>query len=388
MDSFKLSDVCRIVRGERITKTQLDPNGTYDVWSGGVTPMGKFGRYNREPNVTTVAQYGSAGYVEWHDKKFWANDVCYTLYPCDSVISKYLYYAVKNQEELLYRLRTDAVPACLPLDVLQSISIPVPPLHVQEEIVRILDKFTELEAELAQELARRKQQYAFYRDQLLNFDEYTISVLPLLRVASVLYGYPCDATKFNNDKAGRPLVRIRDVLDGNTQTYTTEDVPTDYTIKKGDLLIGMDGNFHVGSWKSEDAILCQRVCCIKSSDETVVLNRYLHHFLPSVIKHIENNKPSGTVKHLLAKDIQAITIPVPDLAVQKRLVHVLDNFDSICSDLSIGLPAEISARQKQYEYYRDFLFEYAANGLNFSRAQQSTAEHKLIAYVFGPKRCA
>ena len=174
MYNLKLSDVCKIVRGERITKTQLDPNGTYDVWSGGVTPMGKFGKYNREPNVTTVAQYGSAGYVEWHDKKFWANDVCYTLYPCNNVIGKYLYYAVKNQEELLYKLRTDAVPACLPLDVLQSIPIPVPPLPVQEEIVRILDKFTELESELAQELAQelahRKQQYAFYCDRLLSFE--------------------------------------------------------------------------------------------------------------------------------------------------------------------------------------------------------------------------
>ena len=181
---------------------------------------------------------------------------------------------------------------------------------------------------------------------------------PLLNEAEILYGFPCDASKFNDKKEGLPVVRIRDVLSGHTSTYTTEEVPEKYFIEKGDLLVGMDGNFHTSNWMSGKAILCQRVCKVSSKNESVVLNRFLSHLLKPMIKNIEDNKNSGTVKHLLSKDLNNILIPVPPLPVQEEIVRILDKFNSIWNDISTGLPAEIEARQKQYEYYRDKLLSF------------------------------
>lgn len=170
----------------------------------------------------------------------------------------------------------------------------------------------------------------------------------LTDVANVLYGYPCDATMFNEENNGIPLIRIRNVLTGMTETYTTENIPQEYVIKKGDLLVGMDGNFHVGNWKMDEAFLCQRVCKFYAkNNENDILNGFLSHLLGPIMKKIENGKQSGTVKHLLAKDINSISIPVPPLEVQREIVRILDSFTL--------LTAELTARKKQYEYYRDEL---------------------------------
>lgn len=170
----------------------------------------------------------------------------------------------------------------------------------------------------------------------------------LIDLCDVLYGFPCDASKFNDDMIGLPLVRIRDVLEGKSDTYTIESVPEEYKIHSGDLLVGMDGNFHVGIWKDIEAILCQRVCRISSKDNDVLLDGFLNHLIGPIMKKIELGKQSGTVKHLLAKDIKAIKLPVPPLEVQREIVRILDNFTLLTAELA----AELAARQKQYEYYK------------------------------------
>lgn len=180
----------------------------------------------------------------------------------------------------------------------------------------------------------------------------------LIDLCDVLYGFPCDASKFNDDMIGLPLVRIRDVLEGKSDTYTIESVPEEYKIHSGDLLVGMDGNFHVGIWKDIEAILCQRVCRISSKDNEVLLDGFLNHLIGPIMKKIELGKQSGTVKHLLAKDIKAIKLPVPPLEVQREIVRILDNFTFLTAELA----AELAARQKQYEYYRDLLLTFKSNG--------------------------
>ena len=180
----------------------------------------------------------------------------------------------------------------------------------------------------------------------------------ILEVADVLYGYPCDATKFNDVEIGIPLARIRNVLEGTTTTYTTEEIPKQYNLQYGDLLVGMDGNFHVGNWRMDSGILCQRVCKFWSKDENaIILNRFLSHLLPPIMKKIENSKQSGTVKHLLAKDIKMIKLPVPPLEVQREIVHILDSFTLLTAELT----AELTARKKQYEFYKDELLSVKKN---------------------------
>lgn len=181
----------------------------------------------------------------------------------------------------------------------------------------------------------------------------------LLAVTDVLYGYPCDSSLFNENGDGKPLVRIRDVLRGNTSTFTTEIIPDKYLLSSGDLLIGMDGNFHVGNWKVDGAVLCQRVCKVFSKNDTILMNRFLSHLMRPIVFEIENNKQSGTVKHLLDKDLKSIIIPVPPLPVQAEIVRILDSFTETEQELENQLALELEKRKMQYEYYRKQLLSFS-----------------------------
>ncbi|HEL2244461.1 TPA: restriction endonuclease subunit S [Streptococcus suis] len=166
----ELGEVCEIQRGVRITKKQLLPSG-YPVVSGGTGYMGYTDNYNREAETITIAQYGVAGYVNIQKEKFWANDVCFSVYPKDILVNKYLYYVLANKQEYLYSISNrTAVPYSISKDKILKIKIPIPPLEIQEEIVKILDKFTEYVTELTAELTLRQKQYNYFRDYLLNFD--------------------------------------------------------------------------------------------------------------------------------------------------------------------------------------------------------------------------
>ena len=171
----ELGEIADIVRGQRVTKAELQNDGKYPVVSGGIKPLGFLNKFNREANTITVAQYGTAGYINFIEEKFWANDVCYCIFPKKEISNKFLLYCLMKNQEFIYSLRTNAIPAHLPQKLLSEIKLPVPPMEVQREIVRILDSFTsvteELMAKLTAELIARKKQYEFYRDFLLSFDE-------------------------------------------------------------------------------------------------------------------------------------------------------------------------------------------------------------------------
>ena len=164
-----LGEVAEIKRGQRVTKQKLSDDKQYPVYSGGIKPMGYYDSYNQEADTITIVKYGTAGYVNFITEKFWANDVCYCIKPYAILENKYLLYVLKNMQVYINSLATDAIPAHLPAPSLKSIQIPIPPLSVQQEIVRILDIFTQLEAELEAELDCRKRQYEYYRNALLSF---------------------------------------------------------------------------------------------------------------------------------------------------------------------------------------------------------------------------
>ena len=144
----------------------------------------------------------------------------------------------------------------------------------------------------------------------------------------ILYGYPFDSKCFSSSNEDMPLIRIRDVKEGATSTYYKGDYSKEYIIHKGDYLIGMDGEFNISPWQSDDALLNQRVCKI-SSNSSDVLMRYVYRFLVKELKKIEDETPFVTVKHLSAKKLNQITIPVPPLSEQQRIVSELDLLSSI-----------------------------------------------------------
>lgn len=148
----------------------------------------------------------------------------------------------------------------------------------------------------------------------------------LTEVCDIQYGYPFDSTKFSETE-GTPLIRIRDVVRGYSETFTTEEYNPDYLVHQGDLLIGMDGEFNIAKWGNTPAVLNQRVCRLipKSSID----KRYLYYCMPFILKKIEAKTPFVTVKHLSAKELNKAKIPLPSLDEQRRIAAVLDKVGNL-----------------------------------------------------------
>lgn len=141
-------------------------------------------------------------------------------------------------------------------------------------------------------------------------------------VCDVQNGYAFDSSHFTSSKIGVPLIRIRDILRGYSETYTDEKYDQSYIVRKGDFLIGMDGDFNVGEWKSEDALLNQRVCRLVPSNK--VNSRFIYYYLPQVLKDINDKTTYATVKHLSSKQVKQILVPAISLSEQGEIVAYLD----------------------------------------------------------------
>ena len=229
--------------------------------------------------------------------------------------------------------------------------IPLHPLPVQQEIVRILDKFTTLEAELEAELEARKKQYAYYRDQLLNFSQ-----CPPLNV-NIEWKTLGEVAEF---KRGQTIIQktaqtgVYPVISGGQQPayYIDQYNRTGQTITVAGS--GAYAGF-VMFW--DEPIFVSDAFSIKT-DEEVVLPRYVFHFLLNKQSSIFNLKRGAGVPHVYAKDLAAFSIPLPPLSEQRRIVDILDRFDTLTNSISEGLPKEIALRRKQYAYYRDTLLSF------------------------------
>ncbi len=208
--------------------------------------------------------------------------------------------------------------------------------------------------------------------------------VPLADVASTLNGAPFDSALFSTTE-GLPLVRIRDVIAGDTKTYYTGPYEDAYIVRQGDLLVGMDGDFNTGSWGARPALLNQRVCKI-SPTETFYDKRLLALALPGYLAAINANTPSVTVKHLSSNTIGEIELPLPPRAEQTRIVAKLEE---LLSELDAGV-AELKAAQKKLGQYRQSLLKAAVEGSLTAewRARNSSAETgtRLLERILNERR--
>ena len=150
----------------------------------------------------------------------------------------------------------------------------------------------------------------------------------LTEICKIQYGYAFDSAKFS-DSVGVPLIRIRDVVRGYSETYTSEECSTEYVVRDGDMLIGMDGEFNISRWKGGKAYLNQRVCRLIPTDEVDAL--YLFYFMPKALKEIEDKTPFVTVKHLSAKELNKVIVPIPAMEEQKKIANSLQKVDKLIS---------------------------------------------------------
>ena len=408
----KLVDAVSIERGKRVVRSQLSIRGKYPVYQNSLTPLGYHTDYNYNANTTFIIVAGAAGEIGFSDKAFWAADDCFTVVCPENVLNRYIYHLLlNNQNQLASKVRKASIPR-LSRSAIENLVIPIPPLDVQREIVRMLDSYTEsvveLQRQLTVELTARKTQYSHYRDKMLTFgDDDKFKWENLGDVCDILTGYPFDSSQFQ--VSGVRLMRGMNIKRGNlffseeiNRYWNSADGLEKYLLKENDIVIAMDGSLVGKSFGIVQAeylplLLVQRVARIRSKQ---VNNRYIYHYIACRFpSYVEKKKTGGAIPHVSQKDIASFRVPIPSADVQNRIVNVLDNFEKICSDLNIGLPAEIEARQKQYEYYRDKLLTFAENGNTIlsraeqsraeqSRAEQSRAEQsraliKLLQYVFG-----
>ena len=374
VEFVKLGETCEVLRGKRLTKKQLSETEKYPVFHGGIQPIGFYSKKNRNANTVMIINVGaSAGTIGYSEKDFWSSDGCYCLSHTESVLPRYIYYVLsKDQHYFQSKVRHGGIPTLDAL-VVRNYRIPLPPLPIQAEIVRILDCFTQLEAELEAELDCRKRQYEFYRDQLLSFDKLTppernnVVWKKLSEVGTLVRGNGLQKKDFTPNGVG--CIHYGQIYT-HYRTFATETITccSEELAKK--MRTAEYGDVVIATTSENVEDVCKAVAWLGKESIAISGDAYIykHNQNPKYIAYIfqtgnffdyKKRKANGTKVIRLSGDaIGKYEVPLPPIEEQNRIVAILDRFESLTTSLQHGLPAEIAARRQQYEYYRDKLLYF------------------------------
>lgn len=360
-----LSEVAEIKNGKDYKHLSSGEIPVYG--SGGIMTYVDDFSYD-QPSVL-IPRKGSLNNLFYVDTPFWNVDtIFYTAINVEVIVPKFFYYYLSTLH--LERLNLAGGVPSLTQKVLNKIEIPIPPVAVQEEVVRVLDKFTALEAELEAELDCRKRQYGYYRDALLTFDlspsdglchsplfpaPFAVEWRPLGEVLVRTRGTKITASQMKDlHKEGAP---IKIFAGGKTVAYISyEDLPEKdicyepSIIVKSRGIIGFEYYDKPFSHKNE-------MWAYHSEDESISI-KYVYYYLVRMESVFQRIGSTMQMPQISIPDTDNYKIPVPPLAVQERIVEILNKFDTLVNSISEGLPREIELRRKQYEYYRDALLSF------------------------------
>lgn len=258
----------------------------------------------------------------------------------NSFANGYKGYILRNEKILkeVKRIATGISVLGISKTNLSELNILIPPLKEQEKIAEILsnyDKAIEQEELLIEKEKEFKkgmmqkifsQEIRFKDDNGEDYPEWEEKTLG--NYINFLTGYPFNSKKFNEEKRGVPLIRIRNLLDSNISTYYEGEYENKYIIKREDILIGMDGDFNVVKWKNNGALLNQRIVKVFSKNNLELCNTFLYYILEKPIKNINLKTFSTTVKHLSVKDIEKIIVNLPILKEQEKIANFLSDIDN------------------------------------------------------------
>ena len=333
--------------------------------SGGIMTYVDTSMYDK-PSVL-IPRKGSIDKLYYVDTPFWNVDtVFYTEINTSLVKEKYVFYVL--QKEHLEKLNTAGGVPSLTQAVLNEVVIPIPPMPVQEEIVRILDSFTELQAELQAELQKRKQQYNYYRDNLLSFSgRPDVKICELGEIGTFIRGNGLQKKDFTESGVGcihygQIYTRFGAFAD-KTLTYVDENLASRLLqVEKGNLVIActsenVEDICKCVAWLGDETICTGGHACVFRHRQNP---KYISYFFQTEFFYNQKVKYTyGTkVKDIKPDSLAKIQIPLPALQEQERIVSILDNLYALTNDLTTGLPAEIEKRRQQYEYYRDRLLSF------------------------------
>ncbi len=366
-----LGDCLIRTKGTKITADQMQQlhkeNAPVKIFAGGKTVA--YFDYNDLPekdiqtNPSIIVK--SRGLVEFeyydgpfsHKNEFWAYHS-----KNNSINIKYVYYYLKNQESYFRSIATSmgSLPQ-IAIPITDNFRIPIPPIAIQEEIVRILDNFTELSA--------RNIQYNYYRNNLLTFGSdiqyYSLDIL----CSKITDGSHTSPKAVEN---GYKMPSVKDMQSNGFDFSTCKQISeNDYfnlvangcRPEKNDILIAKDGSMLKYAFvqsESMDIVLLSSIAILRPKLDIVNPYYLAHYFRQQSFREtvIREHSSKGGVPRIILKNFKKIQVPIPSLEEQGRIVASLDRFESLCNDLTIGLPAEINARRMQYEYYRDRLLTF------------------------------
>ncbi|MFA4745870.1 restriction endonuclease subunit S [Helicobacter pylori] len=397
----KLGEVCDFQKGKSITKKAVT-FGKVPVISGGRQPAYYHNEANRSGETIAISSSGVyAGYVSYWDIPVFLADSFSVSPKQKTLMPKYLFHYLTTQQDAIHTTKSaGGIPHVYSKD-LQNFLIPIPPLEIQQEIVKILDAFTELNTELNTELKARKKQYQYYQNMLLDFNDINLNhkdakmsvktypkrlktLLHTLAPKGVEFRKLGDIGEFYGGLVGKskksfsqgnkfyvPYVNVfnNPQLDLNAlESVQIGDKEKQNTIQLGDVLF-------TGS--SENLEDCAMSCVVTQKiEKDIYLNSFCFGFRffdknlfdPSFLKHFLRDYnfrkniskvANGVTRFNVSKQLLSqITIPIPPLEIQQEIVKILDQFSILTTDLLAGIPAEIKARKKQYEYYREKLLTF------------------------------
>ena len=344
------------------------PDGNIRIFAGGKTVVDAYEEDIPKANIIRVPAVlvQSRGVIDavYFERPFTFKNEMWAYTHENKIAVKFLYYILKNNIETFREVASSmgSLPQ-ISLKVTENFKMPIPPLEVQREIVRILDQFTDLTAELTAELTAREKQYEYYRDKVLTFDNSfpVVALSGLCDIGDGLHGTP---TYDNNGEYyfinGNNLSNGKIVFDAKTkkiQQIEYEKVKIQFGQT---LLFSINGTIgKIAIYNNEKIALGKSVAYFNIVSDRLML-KYLFYVLQSYqsMIYFEKNLTGSTIKNLGLKALRDYQITLPPIKIQKKIISILDRFDTLCNDLTSGLPAEIEARRKQYEYYRDKLLTF------------------------------
>jgi type I restriction enzyme S subunit len=359
---IKLQEIAEIGTGNSDRKDAVE-NGDYPFYVRSKDIL-RIDKYEYDETAIIIPGEGGIGEIfHYVEGKYALHQRAYRIHIIDNKLNtKYLYYYMSSMfKKFIMKKAVSATVTSIRKPMIEQFPVPVPPLEVQCEIVHILDDFTLLSAELSAELKARQNQYNYYRDkEMLNAKN--VVKYKLNEIAEI-YDGTHQTPKYTD--SGIDFISVENINDiYNSKKYISIDDYNKYKIKPklNDIFmtrIGTIGKCTVFN-KQKDLAYYVSLALIRPNNN-IVDSYYLKYLIESIIgiKELRKRTLVNAVPIKINKDdIGKLVLPIPPLEEQKRIVNILDRFDKLCNNISEGLPAEIEARQKQYEYYRDKLLTF------------------------------
>ena len=358
----KLDDLADIGTGSSNTQDQ-EPDGIYPFYVRS-PEVKRSSSFEFDETAVITAGDGDVGKIfHFVEGKYALHQRAYRIKPTSSSLNaKFLYYYMKaNFRAYVERKACSATVKSLRKPMFQNFEIPVPPLPVQAEIVRILDSFTTLEAELEAELADRKKQYEYYRDYLL--DKNTLERMDGKPVEMKKLGDICirqRGTRITAKQMKEIACVNGDILifgGGKTKVYAKKsDIPSKDIITCPSVVVKSRGN--IGFEYCDVPFTHKSELWSYSSNDEAVNIKFISYYLENNRRFFQDAANIGKLPQISTGVTDNYNVPVPSLATQERVVDILDRFDTLTTSLTDGIPAEIAMRREQYEYCRSRLLDF------------------------------